>query len=124
MKKFFAILLGVVLTVSAIALTSSCKKDIDNAKSLVNTAWLASTDGITYTLTFTSTTEFKIAGNGKEFKGIYIITGAKDSLAGSTISLTVDDWDDFDWDEATVTGKFETDTKLVLKGLVFTKGLK
>jgi len=123
MKKFLAFLIGAALTVTAIALTSSCKKDIDNAKSLVNTTWIAQTGGITYTLTFTSTTEFKIAGDGREYKGIYIITGAKDSLAGSTITLTpVDDWGEMDWE--TGLGKFETETKLVIEGLVFTKGLK
>ena len=119
MKKFFAILQGVVLTESAIALTSSCKKDIDNAKSLVNTTWIAQTDGYTYELTFTSTTEWKMTGNGKQYEGVYVITGLKDSLTGCEIILTpVGEWID---DDETNFGKFESETKLVIDNVIFNK---
>ena len=40
MKKIIAIIASVALAVTAIALTSSCQKDINNAKSLIGTLWI------------------------------------------------------------------------------------
>ena len=128
MKKFFAILLGVVLTVATIALTSSCKKDIDNAKSLVGTTWVCTADGYTYTLTFPSSTTFKMTAEAEgrefpEYKGVFIIVGNKSSLTGSSITLTPDSkW----WEEEkeTAVGEFKSESKLVLETMVFERVVK
>ena len=128
MKKFFAILLGVVLTVATIALTSSCKKDIDNAKSLVGSTWVCSTTEITYTLTFPSSTTFKMTAEAKghefpDYTGVFIIVGNKSSLTGSTITLTPDTkW----WEEEkeTAVGEFKSESKLVIDTMVFERVVK
>ena len=129
MKKFLSILLGVALTVTAIALTSSCKKDIDNAKSLVGTTWICTADGITYTLTFPSSSTFKMTAEatGREFptySGVFIIAGSKaGTLTGCVITLTPDTkW----WEEEkeTVVGEFKSDSKCVIDTMVFTRALK
>ena len=126
MKKFFAILIGVVLTVTTIAITSSCKKDIDNAKSLVGTKWecKAGSEGITYTLTFPDQYTFKMTmkAEGREFpdhKGTFIIFGNKSSLAGSTITLTPDTKWDWGTEDGTYVGEFKSDKQLVINTYVF-----
>jgi len=129
MKKFLSILIAVALTVTAIALTSSCKKDIDNAKSLINTTWICNTGEFTYTLTFTSSTAFKVTCEavGREFPtytGVFILAGGKaGTLAGSTITLTPDTkW----WEEEkeTAVGEFKSDNEVVIETLVFKRALK
>ena len=128
MKKFLSILLSVALTVTAIALTSSCKKDIDNAKSLVGSTWVCSTTEITYTLTFPSSTTFKMTAEAKghefpDYTGVFIIVGNKSSLTGSTITLTPDTkW----WEEEkeTAVGEFKSESKLVIDTMVFERVVK
>lgn len=128
MKKFFAILLGVVITVATIALTSSCKKDIDNAKSLVGTKWVCNVpgEGITYTLTFTDQYSFKmnLTAEGRsfpEYKGTFVIFGNKPTLSGSTITLTPGSkwWYVDDEDKVTFAGEFKSDKELDLETYVF-----
>jgi len=123
MKKFLSILLGSVITVTAIALTSSCQKDIDNAKSLIGTEWVCATGEITYTLTFPTSTTFKMTPSaaGREFQdytGVFIIAGAKSSLTGSAITLTPDSkwWED---EKETYVGEFKSETRLVVETFVF-----
>ena len=115
MKKIISIALGVVLILGAIALTSSCKKDIDNAGALVGTVWFCQ-DGLdSYEMTFPTATEFEVyrINDGKTVKGIFIITGNKPSLTGSTITLTPKgSW--IDGDILPLIGKFESETKLVV----------
>lgn len=90
MKKIISIVLGVVLLLGAVALTSSCKKDIANAKSLVGSTWTGKDGTDIYTLTFPSSTDFRIVLNGSNFvvNGTFIITGEKPTLTGSDILLT------------------------------------
>lgn len=129
MKKILSIVLGVVLTLGAVALTSSCKKDIDNAESLVGTVWLCQ-DGLdTYEMTFPTATEFKVFryNDSKSVKGVFIITGNKPTLTGSTITLTPNgSW--MDGDLLPLIGKFESETKLVVDDngdkLTFTKTIE
>ena len=113
MKKILSIVLGVVLTLSAIALTSSCKKDIDNAQSLVGTSWVCQ-DGLdVYHLTFPSASEFKVVrvGDNRVVTGVFIITGNKTTLTGSHITFTPNgEW--MDGNTKVVIGKFESESKL------------
>lgn len=128
MKKFLAFLIGAALTVTAIALTSSCKKDINNAESLVNTTWVCETNTYTYTLTFPTASTFKITASTKgmedeTYTGTFIIFGGKDSLTGSTITLTPSSkW----WEEEkeTAVGEFKSESKLVLEKYDFERVLK
>lgn len=124
MKKFFAALVSVALMVTAVAFTSSCQKDINNAKSLIGTLWIChdSVEGTTYELTFTSTTDFKMTyNNSQQVTGVYIITGNMSSLAGSSILLTPDDaWSGHE----SMSGKFETESKLVLDRMIFNRSVK
>ncbi len=118
MKKFFAILVGAVLTVTTIALTSSCKKDIANAESLVGTEWVCETALSTFTLTFPTSSSFKFTETAKGiepevYNGTFIIFGNKSSLSGSSITLTpTTKW--YEEDLATVVGEFKSESKLVL----------
>ena len=118
MKKFFAILVGAVLTVTTIALTSSCKKDIANAESLVGTEWVCETALSTFTLTFPTSSSFKFTETAKGiepevYNGTFIIFGNKSSLTGSSITLTpTTKW--YEEDLATVVGEFKSESKLVL----------
>lgn len=131
MKKILGILVSAALIVAAVALTSSCKKDISNAKALVGTTWTAKVDGSTIALTFTSSTTFEISGTTESVtqkaSGTFIIAGEKASLAGSTITLTITNvLDPLEvFDSNTVAGTFKTDTQLVLTDagteLTFTK---
>ena len=113
MKKILSIVLGVVLTLGAIALTSSCKKDIDNAQSLVGTKWVCQ-DGLDiYNLTFPSASEFKVVriGDNEVVTGVFIITGNKTTLTGSHITFTPNGrW--IDGDTKILVGKFESESKL------------
>lgn len=124
MKKFFAALVSVALMVTAVAFTSSCQKDINNAKSLIGTLWIChdSVEGTTYELTFTSTTDFKMTyNNSQQVTGVYIIAGNMSSLAGSSIILTPDDaWSGHE----SMSGKFETESKLVLDRMIFNRSVK
>ena len=127
MKKIFYVVLGVVLTLGAVALTSSCKKDIDNAESLVGSLWTCQDDGDVYELTFPSSSEFKIirTGDNRVVKGIFIITGNKTSLTGSYITFSpYDEW--MDGDDDSITGKFESESKLVINSedMTFTRSLQ
>ena len=118
MKKFFATLVGAVLTVTTIALTSSCKKDIANAESLVGTEWVCETALSTFTLTFPTSSSFKFTETAKGiepevYNGTFIIFGNKSSLTGSSITLTpTTKW--YEEDLATVVGEFKSESKLVL----------
>lgn len=118
MKKFFAFLVGAVLTVTTIALTSSCKKDIANAESLVGTEWVCETALSTFTLTFPTSSSFKFTETAKGiepevYNGTFIIFGNKSSLTGSSITLTpTKKW--YEEDLATVVGDFKSESKLVL----------
>lgn len=124
MKKIFAALVSVALMVTAVAFTSSCQKDINNAKSLIGTLWIChdSVEGTTYELTFTSTTDFKMTyNNSQQVTGVYIIAGNMSSLAGSSIILTPDDaWSGHE----SMSGKFETESKLVLDRMIFNRSVK
>ena len=124
MKKIIAIIASVALAVIATALTSSCQKDINNAKSLIGTLWICQdkVEGSTYELTFTSTTDFKMTYNGaQQVTGVYIIAGNMSSLAGSSILLTPDDaWSGHE----SMSGKFETESKLVLDRMIFNRSVK
>ena len=121
MKKFISILVGVVLTLGAVALTSSCQKDINNAQSLVNTSWMAREGTTVYTLTFKSTSDFEMdvlsASKHNSYKGTFIITGNKPSLTDSNIVLGFDST----WTEDWSSGYFKSDSQLVLSSVVFTK---
>ena len=121
MKKFIAILVGAVLTLGAIALTSSCQKDINNAKSLIDTKWMGTSDGYAFTLTFISQTKFEMRrvkiGDEKVFTGTFVITGNQTSLKGSDITLAFDG----DWTESWHSGSFVSDTEMRLGGTPFRK---
>ena len=131
MKKFVSIILGVVLTLGAVALTSSCKKDIDNAKSLVGTTWTA-TDELegTYTLTFPSAVEFRITLEGNNWigEGAFVITGSSSSkLTGCNITLTLEpgiEW--IDGSILPISGVFQSESKIYFAedDMTFTRVLK
>ena len=127
MKKLLSIVLGVVLTLGAVALTSSCQKDIDNAKALVGTSWVGAADGYTYTIEFKSQTTFEMIEYGtltspshKIFKGVFIITGAQSSLKGSYVTLTFES----DWTHDWHSGEFVSDTELRMGSIPFKRVLK
>ena len=129
MKKILSVVLGVVLTLGAIALTSSCKKDIDNAQSLVGSTWTAQDGEDTYVLTFPSATEFRIVMSGSNWiaTGLFVITGNKPSLTGSYITLTPgagQTW--IDGEIVPLTGKFESESKIKFDedDMVFIRTLK
>ena len=115
MKKILSIALGVVLTLGAIALTSSCKKDITNAESLVGTEWVCTDVEGTFHLTFPSASEFRVVLEGSNWvaPGFFIITGNKASLTGSHITLTLSPgctW--IDGETAPIIGKFESESSI------------
>lgn len=120
MKKILGILVSAALIVAAVALTSSCKKDISNAKALVGTTWTATIDGESISLTFPTSTTFEmVISQGSlsaKATGVFVLTGEKPSLSGSAIALTLSDVPvGFDVFDRTVSGTFKTDTELVLK---------
>lgn len=124
MKKFIAIIVGVILTIGTSALVSSCQKDIAVAKSLIGTAWLCSNQTGTekIDLTFTSQTECKMIYNETvQVKAVYVITGSKGSLAGCAISISP--LAGQDGHTSTLTGEFETENKLVLDGMIYNRVL-
>lgn len=125
MKKFIAILVGAVLTLGAIALTSSCQKDINNAKALVGSTWAGVSNSREYNLTFTSSTDFEmevftLPMTRNIYRGSFIVSGSKDSLTGSNIALAFDS----SWKEDWSTGYFKSESELVLNSVVFTKLLQ
>lgn len=78
MKKFFSILAVVVLAIATVSLTSSCKKDIEKAKSLIGTSWSGLSSPNLYTIKFNSQTEFEmdVTGSGNyHYSGTFIVTG-------------------------------------------------
>ena len=125
MKKFIAILVGAVLTLGAIALTSSCQKDINNAKSLVGSTWAGVSNSREYNLTFASSTDFdmevlSLPLTRNIYRGSFIVSGNKDSITGSNIALAFDNT----WKEDWSTGYFKSESELVLNSVVFTKVLQ
>lgn len=113
MKRFISVVLGVIITLGAIALTSSCKKDIDNAQALVGSIWDAQDGADVYRLSFTSSTEFKVTreGDNRIVTGVFIITGNKSTLAGSHITFSPNStW--MDGEDGPLSGKFESESKL------------
>lgn len=128
MKKIFAALVSVALMVTAVAFTSSCAKDIANAESLVGTIWIYQNqlDNYTYELTFTSATEFKITSpkTSQEFTGVFILMGGKSGLTGTSITLTPQaSWMGYNA-YTPINGKFESEKKLVIDGMIFNRSVK
>ena len=123
MKKFLVILASVIVAALTLSLTTSCKKDIDLSKSLIGTSWTASYAGDVYTLTVTSQFDCSMKVNPghvneRRYSGTFILAGGKSSLAGETIAISGTDWD-VDWGS----GKFDSETELVLNNVVFRKNL-
>jgi hypothetical protein len=130
MKKIIAIIASVALAVTAIALTSSCQKDINNAKSLVGTTWTATDVEGTYTLTFPSAVEFRITLEGNNWigEGAFVITGSSSSkLTGCNITLTLEpgiEW--IDGSILPISGVFQSESKIYFAedDMTFTRVLK
>ena len=122
MKKFFAIFATVALLVTSAAITSSCQKDINNAKSLVGSSWVCNDkiDEMVYELTFNSVTEFTLViSKTQQYKGVYVLTGSTNGLTGATITVTIDGYS-----SDTRTGTFESESKLVLDNKIFIRDVK
>lgn len=126
MKKILVVLLGVVLAAAALSLTS-CQKDIDNAKSLAGTTWIAVTAKMTpettHIITFKDqyTFELKISSYGESdrvYDGTFVITGSKSGLTGASIAFAA-----ASLEEGWGLGKFESENKLVVNNLEFTRVL-
>lgn len=127
MKKFLSILLGVVLVAGAVLVTSSCKKDIENAKALTGTVWEAGdTESLYYLITFKDQTNFEMTyhsgGVDYLYKGVFIITGSKSGLTGCRITFT---FDDEIWESSNLwkTGEFTTEDSFTMNNIVFTRFL-
>ena len=59
-------------------------------------------------------------GGQKQYVGTFILTGAKNSLVGENITITLETrWDDIE----VLTGEFTSETTLRLNNIVYTKGL-
>ena len=114
MKKFLVILASVIVDAVALSLTTSCKKDIEKAKSLINTTWYNTGSLVSRSITFTSQTALTMdltdTDGTKKYTGTFII-------AGSTITIT------FTGDLGVWTGKIDSDTQMTIESYVFTKGL-
>lgn len=116
MKKILAILLGVALVAGALSLTS-CQKNVDNAKSLINTVWGAQDGSDQYFLEFTSQMGCKMRINDRSpYEGTFIILGNKPSLKGSSIEVVFTDW--AEKVEALV-GEFKSEDELDLDHMMF-----
>jgi hypothetical protein len=125
MKKFLSVALGIVLTLAAIALTSSCQKDIDKARSLIVSSWVSEKldvevggtvyKDVTYRLYFSSEAEFTVSIDGMdaEVSGIYLIIGSKPRLTGNTILFSPNDkW--LDGTDEPLVGTFSTESELIV----------
>lgn len=125
MKKFLVILASVIVAAFTLSMTTSCKKDVDLAKSLVGTSWYASEGTDSYKLIFDTDKKctmnvFDKLGGQKQYGGAFVLTGAKNSLVGENITVTLENrWDDID----VLTGEFTSETTLRLNNIVYTKGL-
>ena len=123
MKKFLVILASVIVAAVTLSLTTSCKKDIDLSKSLIGTSWTATHNNATYTLTFTSQFDctMKVVptlGSEERYSGTFVLAGGKSTLTGESIAITGTDWDEY-WGS----GKFDSESELVLNNVVFKKNL-
>lgn len=126
MKKFLSVALGIVLTLGAIALTSSCQKDIDKARSLIVSSWVSEKldvevggtvyKDVSYRLYFSSEAEFTVSIDGMdadEVSGIYLIIGSKPRLTGNTILFSPNDkW--LDGTDEPLVGTFSTESELIV----------
>ena len=120
MKKILAILLGVALVAGALSLTS-CQKNVDNAKALVGTVWIAVDGADTYTLTFTKQMECQMQINDRTpYNGTFIILGNKPSLKGSTIEAVFTDWKEM---AEALLGEFKSEDELELNSLHYYRSL-
>lgn len=113
MKKFLVILASVIVAAVTLSLTTSCKKDIEKAKSLIGTTWVNAGNEISRTITFTSQTNFAmdtVEGDGThKYTGIFII-------AGDTITMNFDGSSLGPW-----SGKFTSDNEMTIESFVFKK---
>ena len=124
MKKFLVILASVIAAAITLSLTTSCQKDINLAKSLVGTTWYASEGTDTYQLKFDSQAGCTMNiidkdGGQKQYGGTFVLTGAKSSLTGEMITVTLNEHGELE----TYDGKFNSETELRLDNRIFTKGL-
>jgi len=116
MKKILAILLGVALVAGALSLTS-CQKNVDNAKSLINTVWGAQDGADQYFLEFTSQMVCKMRINDRTpYDGTFIILGNKPSLKGSTIEVVFTNWTE---KVEALVGEFKSEDELELDHMMF-----
>ncbi len=116
MKKILAILLGVALVAGALSLTS-CQKNVDNAKSLINTVWGAQDGADQYFLEFTSQMGCKMRINDRSpYEGTFIILGNKPSLKGSSIEVVFTDWSE---KVEGLVGEFKSEDELDLDHMMF-----
>lgn len=116
MKKILAILLGVVLVAGALSLTS-CQKNVDNAKALINTVWGTRDGADLYYLEFTSQMGCKMRINDRSpYEGTFIILGNKPSLKGSSIEVLFTDWSE---KVEALVGEFKSEDELELDHMMF-----
>ena len=116
MKKILAILLGVALVAGALSLTS-CQKNVDNAKALINTVWGAQDGADQYFLEFTSQMGCKMRINDRSpYEGTFIILGNKPSLKGSSIEIVFTDWTE---KVEALVGEFKSEDELDLDHMMF-----
>ena len=101
MKRIFTFLAVAVMALAVVSLTSSCKKDIETAKSLAGTTWYnvsfpqASVVADVYTLKFTSQSKFELDMTGSKTlhgSGTFIVSG---SNVVFSFNQSVFDW--IDW---------------------------
>lgn len=124
MKKFLVILASVIAAAVTLSLTTSCQKDINLAKSLIGTTWSAQAGTDTYVLTFKSQStcsldEYDKDGGREQFDGTFILTGAKSSLTGEMITVTLNEHGEIE----VYDGKFNSETELRLDNRIFTKDI-
>ena len=116
MKKILAILLGLALVAGALSMTS-CQKNVDNAKSLINTVWGAQDGADQYFLEFTSQMGCKMRINDRTpYDGTFIILVEKPSLKGSTIEIAFTDWKE---KVEGLEGEFKSEDELELDHMMF-----
>ena len=124
MKKFLVILASVIVAALTLSLTTSCQKDIDLAKSLIGTTWEAQDGTDTYFLTFDSQSgctmdKIEKEGGREQYSGAFILSGAKNTLVGEMITVTLT----IHGELFTYEGKFNSETELRLDNRIFTKTL-